>query len=185
MGLLFILVFSVWLGWLPFIYNSTLQVNDLESLGRQLRQSIMPIAVLALVQTATLMRYVRSAAIDTMYKDYVRTAYAKGLPRQQVVQRHVLRNAMIPVITLIALGVPSVFTGAIIVEQIFRVPGIGTLLISGIQARYTGCDGRDLYLCHLDSLRQPDCRPALRRRRSTRAPQWAKDIITWNWLPRA
>jgi len=136
-GLIFILVFSVWLGWLPFIYNSTLQVTDLESLGRQIRQSIMPIAVLALVQTATLMRYVRSAAIDTMYKDYVRTAYAKGLPKQQVVRRHVLRNAMIPVITLIALGVPSVFTGAIIVEQIFRVPGIGTLLISGIQARDT------------------------------------------------
>jgi len=136
-GFVFILLFSIRLEWLPFIYNSTVQVTDLESLGLQIRQSIMPIAVLALVQTATLMRYVRSAAIDTMYRDYVRTAHAKGLPKPQVIGRHVLRNSLIPVITLIALGVPSVFTGAIITEQIFRVPGIGTLLINGIQARDT------------------------------------------------
>lgn len=136
-GLLFILIFSVRLDWFPFIYNSTLKVTDWSSFLAQVRQSVMPIAVLALVQTATLMRYVRSAALETIYRDYIRTARAKGLPQRVVIRRHVLRNAMLPVITLIALGVPGVFTGALITEQIFRVPGIGSLLISSIQTRDT------------------------------------------------
>lgn len=136
-GLLFILIFSVRLDWFPFIYNSTLKVTDWSSFLAQVRQSVMPIAVLALVQTATLMRYVRSAALETIYRDYIRTARAKGLPQRVVIRRHVLRNAMLPVITLIALGIPGVFTGALITEQIFRVPGIGSLLISSIQTRDT------------------------------------------------
>lgn len=136
-GLLFILVFSVHLGWFPFIYNSTLEVTDWTSFLAQVRQSVMPIAVLALVQTATLMRYVRSAALEALYRDYVRTARAKGLTEWTVVNRHVLRNALIPVVTLIALGIPNVFTGALITEQIFRVPGIGALLVSSIQSRDT------------------------------------------------
>jgi peptide/nickel transport system permease protein len=136
-GLPFILIFSVRLDWFPFIYNSTLKVTDWSSFLDQVRQSVMPIAVLALVQTATLMRYVRSAALETIYRDYIRTARAKGLPQRTVIRRHVLRNAMLPVITLIALGVPNVFTGALITEQIFRVPGIGSLLISSIQTRDT------------------------------------------------
>jgi peptide/nickel transport system permease protein len=136
-GLLFILIFSVRLDWFPFIYNSTLKVTDWSSFLEQVRQSVMPIAVLALVQTATLMRYVRSAALETIYRDYIRTARAKGLPDRLVIRRHVLRNAMLPVITLIALGVPNVFTGALITEQIFRVPGIGALMISSIQTRDT------------------------------------------------
>jgi len=133
-GLLFIIVFSVHLGWFPFIYNSTLVVRDWTSFLAQVRQSVMPIAVLALVQTATLMRYVRSAALETFYRDYVRTARAKGLSPAIIVWRHVLRNALIPVVTLIALGIPNVFTGALITEQIFRVPGIGALMISSIQS---------------------------------------------------
>jgi peptide/nickel transport system permease protein len=136
-GLLFIIIFSVRLDWFPFIYNSTLKVTDWTSFLAQVRQSVMPIAVLALVQTATLMRYVRSAALETIYRDYIRTARAKGLPERIVINRHVLRNALLPVITLIALGVPNVFTGALITEQIFRVPGIGALLISSIQTRDT------------------------------------------------
>lgn len=136
-GLLFIIVFSVRLDWFPFIYNSTLKVTNWASFLEQVRQSVMPIAVLALVQTATLMRYVRSAALETIYRDYIRTARAKGLPERLVITRHVLRNAMLPVITLIALGMPNVFTGALITEQIFRVPGIGALLISSIQTRDT------------------------------------------------
>ncbi len=136
-GLLFIILFSVRLDWFPFIYNSTLKVTNWSSFLDQVRQSVMPIAVLALVQTATLMRYVRSAALETIYRDYIRTARAKGLPQRTVISRHVLRNAMLPVITLIALGIPNVFTGALITEQIFRVPGIGALLVSSIQTRDT------------------------------------------------
>ena len=131
-GLLFILLFSVGLGWLPSIYDSNLVVNSLGSVWAQARQSILPIAVLSLFQTAVLMRYIRAAVIEQLTMDYVRTAYAKGLSSWQVIIRHVLRNALIPVVTLIALDVPSVFTGALVTEQVFRVPGIGSLLIDSI-----------------------------------------------------
>ncbi|MEM9949848.1 MAG: ABC transporter permease, partial [Cyanobacteria bacterium P01_D01_bin.36] len=131
-GLLFILLFSITLGWLPFIYDSTLVVNDSRSFLLQMKQSVMPIAVLAVFQTAVLMRYIRAAVIEQLTMDYVRTAYAKGLSSTQVMTRHVLRNALIPVVTLIALDIPTVFTGALVTEQIFRVPGIGSLLITSI-----------------------------------------------------
>jgi peptide/nickel transport system permease protein len=132
-GLLLIIVLSVRLQWLPFIYDSTLQVHDLSSLGAQLRQSIMPIAVLALFQTAVLVRYTRASMLENLPQDYVRTARAKGLAEFGVINRHVVRNSLIPVVTLIALSAPTVFSGALITEQIFRVPGIGSLLITSVQ----------------------------------------------------
>jgi peptide/nickel transport system permease protein len=131
-GLLLIMLFSIKLRWLPFIYDSTLQVRDLDTLLMQLKQSIMPITVLALFETATLARYVRAEMLEHMPLDYVRTARAKGIHERLVVLRHVLRNSLIPVVTLIALGVPTVFTGAIITETIFRVPGIGQLLVRAV-----------------------------------------------------
>ncbi len=134
-GIILILLFSVKLHWLPFIYQSTLKVSlfDAQSLIAQLRQSIMPITVLTLFQTATLVRFVRSEMLENLPLDYVRTARAKGVMERLVVVRHVLRNSLIPVVTLIALGVPAVFGGALITEQIFRVPGIGLLLVDAIQ----------------------------------------------------
>jgi peptide/nickel transport system permease protein len=132
-GLLLIIVLSVKLQWLPFIYDSTLQVRDLTSLGNQLKQSIMPISVLALFQTATLVRYTRASMLENLPQDYVRTARAKGLAGTEVIWRHVVRNSLIPVVTLIALTAPTVFSGALITEQIFRVPGIGALLVTSIQ----------------------------------------------------
>ncbi|NET33612.1 MAG: ABC transporter permease [Cyanothece sp. SIO1E1] len=131
-GLLFIIVFSVQLNWLPFIYNSTLEVTDWQSLIEQIKQSIMPICVLSLFQTAVLMRFIRSSMLDQLHQGYVQTAYAKGLHTFIVVTRHILRNALIPVVTLLALDIPTVFTGALITEQVFRVPGIGALLIESI-----------------------------------------------------
>jgi len=98
-----------------------------------IRQAIMPIAVLGLAQAATLNRYVRASMLDNLNQDYTRTARAKGLAERTVVTSHVLRNALVPVVTLIALQLPAVFTGAVVTEQIFRVPGIGSLLISSIQ----------------------------------------------------
>lgn len=132
-GLLLIIFLSVKLQWLPFIYDSTLQVNSLSTFGAEVKQSIMPIAVLALFQTATLVRYTRASMLENLPQDYVRTARAKGLAENSVVNRHVLRNSLIPVVTLIALTAPTIFSGALITEQIFRVPGIGSLLISSIQ----------------------------------------------------
>jgi peptide/nickel transport system permease protein len=132
-GILLILLFSVKLHWLPFIYDSTLQINGLEGIVAQLRQSIMPITVLTLFQTATLARFVRSEMLENLPLDYVRTARAKGLRERFVVIGHVLRNSMIPVVTLVAIGVPTVFAGALITEQIFRIPGLGALLIQSIQ----------------------------------------------------
>ncbi len=136
-GLLFIIIFSVKLNWLPFIYNSTLKITDWHSFLAQIKQSLMPIAVLGLYQTAVLMRFVRSSMLEQLNQNYVRTAYAKGVPNLLVIIRHVLRNALIPVVTLVALGIPAIFTGALITEQVFRVPGIGALLIESINRNDT------------------------------------------------
>jgi peptide/nickel transport system permease protein len=132
-GLLLIILLSIKLQWLPFIYDSTLQVRDLASMGTQIKQSIMPILVLALFQTATFVRYTRASMLENLPQDYVRTARAKGVAEISVINRHVVRNSLIPVVTLIALTAPTVFSGALITEQIFRVPGIGALLITSIQ----------------------------------------------------
>jgi peptide/nickel transport system permease protein len=133
-GLLAIVVFSVKLGWFPMIYDTTLVVNDFGSFWQQIRQMIMPVSVLAFFQVAQLSRFTRSSMLDNLKQDYVRTAHAKGFRQRYVVARHVLRNSLIPVITLIALGIPSIFAGAIITEQIFRVNGLGALLIIAIQS---------------------------------------------------
>jgi peptide/nickel transport system permease protein len=131
-GLLFIIIFSVQLGWFPFIFNSTLQITDWQSFLEQVRQSIMPISVLALYHAAILMRFIRSAVLDELPQEYVTTALSKGLSQFAVIKNHVLRNALIPVVTLIALDIPAIFTGALVTEQVFRVPGIGALLIDSI-----------------------------------------------------
>jgi peptide/nickel transport system permease protein len=136
-GLLFILLFSVTLNWLPFIYNSTLEMNRLGNIIEHIKQSIMPIAVLVVYQMAVLMRFMRSSVIDELSHEYVKTAYAKGLNTWQTLRIHILRNAMIPVTTLVALDIPAIFTGALVTEQIFRVPGIGALLIDSIQRNDT------------------------------------------------
>jgi peptide/nickel transport system permease protein len=132
-GLLFIIVFSVHLKWLPSVYNTTLKVTDVNSFMLQLRQMIMPVTVLALLFLAQISRFTRSAMLDNMSQDYVRTARSKGLNERSVVVRHALRNSLIPVVTLVALGIPGIFQGAIITEQIFRVNGMGSLLILAIQ----------------------------------------------------
>ncbi|WP_107669502.1 ABC transporter permease [Cyanothece sp. BG0011] len=132
-GLLLIVIFSVQLNWFPFIYNSTLKITNFSTFIEQIKQSIMPITVLALYQSAVLMRFIRSAILDELTHDYVRTAQAKGLGNFSILKDHIIRNALIPVVTLIALDIPTIFTGALVTEQIFRVPGIGALLIDSIQ----------------------------------------------------
>ncbi|MBX6341624.1 MAG: ABC transporter permease [Thermomicrobiaceae bacterium] len=136
-GLLFILLFSIkfrdWgLPTLPFIYRTTIETHGIQGLWDHVKQAIMPIGVLALYQMAQLTRFVRASMLESINQDYVRTARAKGLGERVVITRHALRNALIPVVTIIALGIPGIFAGAVITEQIFRVPGIGSLLISAI-----------------------------------------------------
>jgi len=133
-GPLLIVIFSVQLGWFPFIYDTTHVVNDWDSFVYQVRQMIMPVMVLALQTTAQISRFMRASVLDNLNQDYVRTARAKGLGEAVVVMIHVLRNSMIPVITVIALGVPAIFGGAIITEVVFSVNGIGQLLITALFA---------------------------------------------------
>jgi peptide/nickel transport system permease protein len=131
-GIIFIIIFSVQLKWFPFIYNSSLKVTDFNSLIEQIKQSVLPISVLTLYQSAVLMRFIRSSVLEELNQEYVKTAYAKGLNQITVLIKHILRNSLIPIVTLIALDIPAIFTGALITEQIFRVPGIGALLIDSI-----------------------------------------------------
>jgi peptide/nickel transport system permease protein len=129
-GILFILLFSVKLGWLPFVYDA-----QVTGFWGNVKQSLMPILVLGLAGAASLTRFVRASMLETISQDYVRTARAKGLREQTVVILHAMRNAMIPVITIIALQIPEIFGGAVITEQIFRIPGIGRALIDGIGSK--------------------------------------------------
>ncbi|MFP5509478.1 MAG: ABC transporter permease [Alphaproteobacteria bacterium] len=133
-GVLLIVIFSVNLGWFPSIYDTTHKVTDWNSFVVQLQQMIMPVMVLALYNAAQISRFMRASMLDNLNQDYVRTARAKGLGEKTVVLVHVLRNSMIPVVTVIALGVPQVFGGAIITEQVFKVNGLGQLLITSIEA---------------------------------------------------
>ena len=138
-GVLLIVIFSVMIPtesifWLPSIYDTTLVVDSWANFVKQIKQMIMPVFVLALYNAAQISRFMRASMLDNLNQDYVRTARAKGLTEKSVVLVHVLRNSMIPVVTVIALGVPTVFGGSLITEQVFKVNGIGQLLITAIQA---------------------------------------------------
>jgi peptide/nickel transport system permease protein len=136
-GLLLILVFSIQLDWLPFVYRADLSATGWRFYWEHVRQSIMPVTVLGLFQGASLVRYVRSAVLDVVRLDYITTARSKGIGERAVIVRHVVRTALIPVVTLVALQMPIVFGGALVTEQIFRVPGIGSLLISAMLSNDT------------------------------------------------
>ena len=133
-GPLLIVIFAVQLEWLPSVYNTVHKVIDWESFVVQLKQMVLPVMVLALQITAQLNRFMRASTLDNLNQDYVRTARAKGLRERTVVLAHVVRNSMIPVVTVIALNVPQIFGGAIITEVIFKVNGIGQLLITALFA---------------------------------------------------
>lgn len=133
-GVLLIVIFAVNLGWFPSYYDTSLRVTDLASLGRQAYQMALPVTVLALFHAAEISRYTRSSVLENLNQDYVRTARAKGTRESRVILKHVLRNSLIPVVTILALGMPSIFGGSIIVEQVFKVNGIGAALIGAIIA---------------------------------------------------
>jgi peptide/nickel transport system permease protein len=131
-GLVLIIIFGVELKWLPFVFQGDLPITGPDAILTEAKQLVLPLAVLALYYVGIMARYVRSALLEVMHQEYVRTARAKGLPERSVLALHCLRNALQPVITLVALNIPGIFTGAIITEQIFSIPGVGRLLVNSI-----------------------------------------------------
>lgn len=132
-ALILLLVFSYRLKWLPTVYNTRLEVVDWLTFVQMVKQLTLPVLTLAFVRLATLARFTRSSVLDHLTMDYVTTARAKGFREGYVVVRHVLRNSLIPVITILAMGIPAIFGGAVIVEEIFRINGIGNLLINSLR----------------------------------------------------
>jgi len=128
LGILMIFLFSVTLGWLP----ASGYVRPGEDWKASLATTIMPAFVLGNALAAVLMRHTRSAMLQAMGADYVRTARAKGLAEGRVVLKHALRNAMTPVITLLALDFGTLLSGAVLTEQIFTIPGFGKLIVDSV-----------------------------------------------------
>lgn len=132
-GLTLMLIFAIRFQWFPIVYSSTLEIVSWDTFVQQVRQMVLPVSVLVVQQTASLTRFMRASMLDNLPLDYVRTARAKGLADWTVVIKHVVVNSIIPVVTLIALGIPGIFAGAIITENLFRVNGLGQLLVTSIQ----------------------------------------------------
>ena len=133
LGMLLIYVFALKLGWFPTSGFST-AAEDF-SLADNLRHLILPAAALGVLRTAEFMRYTRTSMLEVLYSDYVVTARAKGLKNRVVILRHVLRNALVPVVTIIGLSLPVVFGGAVFIETVFQWPGIGLLYINAVNQR--------------------------------------------------
>jgi peptide/nickel transport system permease protein len=136
-GLLLLYMFSFKTGWLPAFgltdvsqdYSGFAHIWDV---GRHL---IMPVSVLALIDTAAVTRYIRASMLEIIHQDYVRTARAKGLGERAIILKHVLRNATIPIVTVLALRIPDLFLGTVVTETIFAIPGMGRLFIMSADLR--------------------------------------------------
>jgi peptide/nickel transport system permease protein len=131
LGIMLILLFSVTLGWLP----SGGYVSPFESLAGNLEAMLMPSLVLGTATAAIIMRHTRSAMLQVMEQDYIRTARAKGLRSTVIVIRHALRNAMIPVVTMTTLQFAEMLAGAVLTEQVFGIPGFGKMIVDGVFSR--------------------------------------------------
>ena len=132
-ALMAIIVFSVHLKWLPVSGMSTYGLTgEWRVFWDGVRHLILPACVLGFVQVASWVRYIRTAMLEVLDQDYVRTAYAKGAPERKVIMRHALKNAMIPIVTIIALDIPYFFGGALIIETIFSWPGMGRLMYQAV-----------------------------------------------------
>jgi peptide/nickel transport system permease protein len=126
-----ILVFSVWLGWLPGIVLTSANASAVEFFP----EIILPVIVVAMVMTAHILRMVRTSVIDVLASDYVRMATLKGVPYWQVVFRHVLPNALLPAINVVALTIAWLLGGVVVIEVVFNYPGLGRMMIDSISDR--------------------------------------------------
>jgi peptide/nickel transport system permease protein len=122
---------SIWWGWSPEVKFVPFRQDPLHNLS----QMILPAIILGTSLSAVTMRLTRTMMLEVLRQDYIRTAWAKGLPEKLVVARHALRNALIPVVTLIGLQAPLLIGGAVIMEQIFVIPGMGLLLLDAVNQR--------------------------------------------------
>ena len=133
LSLLLVFVFTVKLGWLPSSGMSTLGTAG--SFGDVARHMVMPVTVLAISIAGRNIRYIRSAMLEILQQDYLRTARAKGIGRFLVINKHALRNAMVPIVTVIGMEIPVLFGGAVIVEQVFSWHGLGLMTMGAISGR--------------------------------------------------
>ncbi|MDR1941913.1 MAG: ABC transporter permease [Endomicrobium sp.] len=137
-ALMLMIVFGLWLGWLPVSGIVSFEFNELSFLGKTwdlAKHLILPVFVSALGSFAALSRYIRSGMLDVLKQDYIKTAYAKGLSRRQVIFNHALKNALLPLITIIGLSIPGLIGGSFIIETVFSYPGMGRLGYDAVMAR--------------------------------------------------
>lgn len=127
-AIVLIYVFAQKLQWLPVQGYTALSEDWVQGL----QQLVLPCATISLQPTAAIIRQTRAGLLDTIQQDYIRTAYAKGLSPQMVVRKHMLKNAMIPVLTVISMNIAKILGGSVIAEEIFNIPGMGQLMISGV-----------------------------------------------------
>ncbi|MCE5193879.1 MAG: ABC transporter permease [Nitrospiraceae bacterium] len=138
LALLLMILFGVHLGWLPISGIQSIDVSNMNSFERILdwiKHLILPVSITAFGGLASLSRYSRSSMLEVIKQDYIRTAYAKGLREHDVVFKHALRNALLPIITILGLSIPGLIGGSVIFEQIFSIPGMGRLFFSSAMSR--------------------------------------------------
>ena len=138
LALLLMSIFGISLGWLPISGITSLDFEYLSLVGKALdiaKHMILPVAIAAFGSLAGISRYMRTAMIGVLEEDYIRTARAKGLNESQVIYKHVLRNALLPVITILGLSIPGLIGGSVIFESIFAIPGMGRLFYESVMAR--------------------------------------------------
>jgi peptide/nickel transport system permease protein len=128
LGILMIYFFSLQLKWLP-VFGYTSPFADF---WMSLRQLIMPVICLSIVPVASLTRQARSNVLEVIRQDYIRTAWSKGLSERTVVMRHVIKNAFIPVVTVMGMLIPVIFSGSVLIETVFSIPGMGRLIVNGM-----------------------------------------------------
>lgn len=138
LGLLLVLVFTYWARWLPGFGAAGFDADYLSRgawIVDRLRHLALPLATLTVIGIGGAARFVRGAMLDTLHQPFVTTARAKGLTPRQVIGRHALRNALTPVVILLGLSLPALFSGAVFVEAVFAWPGVGRVLVEAVQAR--------------------------------------------------
>ncbi len=133
LSLLLIYIFTIRLGWLPSSGMTTLGTQS--GAADVAKHMVMPVIVLSFSMAGNTIRYIRSAVLEILQQDYLRTAKAKGIGRFKVINKHALRNALIPIITVIGMEIPLLFGGAVIIEQVFSWPGLGLMTMSAISNR--------------------------------------------------
>lgn len=138
LALILMIILGVQLGWLPISGIQSIDVSEMNTFERIIdwvKHLILPVGITAFGGLASLSRYSRSSMLEVIRQDYIRTAYAKGLTDHNVVYKHALRNALLPIVTILGLSIPGLIGGSVIFEQIFSIPGMGRLFFSSAMSR--------------------------------------------------